>query len=836
MRTITRRYGDIGKRLQRKSQVLEITRKGIEDTQREIEQAREWVKTKLVELQKPPPLGFESRKCEDRTNSLKSLLKKAKNKQLLQEALMTKVSNMVNELEPSEQTQLENLLKSLASEQGQLIEKINLEVDRINAAANTRKNLESSLEKVKAWLKAKNGDIRKLSGYLPLKSQQVEREIMQHKSYEKDINDFKDGDLNDLLKLGNSVLKECDEHDRELLQKLMEEVKEEYENLKQESGQKVTALEDLLQGRKQFESEIDRCDKWLNQAAVATSSDIRAPNLEILEEQLSKYENLEKEAKQVGESINKIMEQGKAILPTISESDKLALNDLLNNLNTRHANIAGLIQERTNALKQNIAQQKEAASRIAESMRFIQDVQGQLKDLNKPIGSKVEDVQNVLSVYERILGDVKANKDKLSDVPGASTAQLQNIIGLQDDLIKTIEDQIARLRQLLLLREQFIALITDIMTFITKYTEVVRDIEKSGKTVEEKIAIYDDVIVKIQQCEATLASAEDKGQQIAADGSAQDRNNVTEQLQSVKQSLQNLRRAVERQRQEHVHTAEEHRKLAAELEEVLDWLHANEAAIRSRPLLKRTAESVEAELQKHHVLLGNVNKYLDRIREVQNATKHDDGMPGSLLEQLSEANSLLTTLPRELDDRQKYLEANKTYREEYAASKQKLYNWVNEAEIRLQYNKDGIDFENILGDLEEHKIYFSTEASVKELTLQTIQQAADKIWPSLSQAEQEELGREQQQHTQLLKNTLNSAKSQQVMLEQNVEVWKDYLQALDKVKSVIARTKFTDEPVSTLAGLHFNVQKIRHALNDIQVRCDRRIYFHRAKNCNPTCG
>lgn len=76
---------------------------------------------------------------------------------------------------------------------------------------------------------------------------------------------------------------------------------------------------------------------------------------------------------------------------------------------------------------------------------------------------------------------------------------------------------------------------------------------------------------------------------------------------------------------------------------------------------------------------------------------------------------------------------------------------------------------------------------------------------------------EQQQHTQLLKNTLNSAKSQRARLEQGAEMWRDFAQTLERVKAVIARTRFTDEPVSTLAGLQFNIQKITHALNDIQV-------------------
>lgn len=114
-------------------------------------------------------------------------------------------------------------------------------------------------------------------------------------------------------------------------------------------------------------------------------------------------------------------------------------------------------------------------------------------------------------------------------------------------------------------------------------------------------------------------------------------------------------------------------------------------------------------------------------------------------------------------------------------------------------------------------MFFSNEQSVKEL-VQQIQQSGDRIWPSLSSGEQEELGAEHQHATQTLKNTLNLARSRRAQLEQDAEVWRDYLALLDRVRSVIGRTHFTDEPVTTLAGLHFNIQKITHALNDIQVR------------------
>lgn len=817
VKSADRRYNDIAKKLQRKTQVLEMTRKGIDGTKAEIDEARNWVKDKLAELLNAKHLSPESAKVDERLNSLKDLLKDAENKLILKDALLKRVNNMANELEPSEYNELESSLKNLGGEQVALVNKAKQEIARLNAAADARRNFEAQLAKAKTWLKNKNTEVRKLSGYLPLQANQVEKEIIQHKVYDAQIKDFNEGDLKNVLNLGNSILKDCDEADRERLQHLLDEVKDEYNALTQESKHKLEALTDLLQGRKQFESDIDRCVNWLKEAEVATSTDIRLTSLEVLDEQLAKYEKLIQDSQTVGDDIGKISEQGKAILPTVSESDKITLKETLNNLKDRHNRIDSLIKERTDDLKRNIQQIKDAQARLAESIAFVKEVQNQLHELNKPIGARVEDVQNVLSAYERILKDVKADKSKLSNVPGANAAELQSVMNMQDELIKSIEDQIAKLKQLLLLREQYLALITEIMTFITKYTEIVRDVEKSGGTIEEKIKKYDDIILKIQECDALHASATDKGLQIAQDCTVQDRNEITEQLQSLKQSLNNLRKAVEKQRQEHENTAAEYRKLAAELEEILDWLHSNEGNVKSRPLLNRDINSVEKEIKKHEQLSKNVNDYLDKLKKIQESVKHDDTLPGSLQEQLSEANSLINSLPRELQEQSKYLEDNKKFREEYKNLREKLYDWVKEAEIRLGVHKDGVDFENIFTDLEEHKIFFSTEANIKELALHSLQQSADKIWPSLTPYEQEELSREQQHHTQSLKNTLNSAKSQKAQLEQDAELWKDYLQMLDKVKAVIARTRFTDEPVSTLAGLHFNIQKITHALNDIQV-------------------
>ena len=67
--------------------------------------------------------------------------------------------------------------------------------------------------------------------------------------------------------------------------------------------------------------------------------------------------------------------------------------------------------------------------------------------------------------------------------------------------------------------------------------------------------------------------------------SSQDKNKVSEQLQSLKTQISTLRRAIQKKRSEHMQSAAEHERLAGEIEAGMDWLTEREAEARSRPLL-----------------------------------------------------------------------------------------------------------------------------------------------------------------------------------------------------------------------------------------------------------
>lgn len=91
---------------------------------------------------------------------------------------------------------------------------------------------------------------------------------------------------------------------------------------------------------------------------------------------------------------------------------------------------------------------------------------------------------------QSLLKELKEWNEKLGENDSES---LSEIIKQQDELINTIEKQLSKLRQLLHLHEQFMTLISDIVTFLTKYSSVVNEIGKSGNTIQSKIKQFDEV-------------------------------------------------------------------------------------------------------------------------------------------------------------------------------------------------------------------------------------------------------------------------------------------------------------------------------------------------------
>lgn len=208
------------------------------------------------------------------------------------------------------------------------------------------------------------------------------------------------------------------------------------------------------------------------------------------------FDRLVQEAAGVKAKLDTAVAHKESILSSLNKADQMEIQgniqSLLDGFNRIHIGI----EERSRTLNSYVTQQREIAAKVDESIEFLNKIQEDVRALNKPIGFRPEDTQTMLNSYELLLAELRVYREKMDDLQHRTTGNsgdLATIVKQQDDLIATIEAQIKKLRHLLLLRQQFMALVAEITTFIAKYNEVIQDIEKGGKTAQEKIRRYDDV-------------------------------------------------------------------------------------------------------------------------------------------------------------------------------------------------------------------------------------------------------------------------------------------------------------------------------------------------------
>lgn len=815
LKSSERRYNDIVKRVARKAQMIAATSKGVETIRNDIQQLDNWLQQQIENVQLPQTVGFDSNLLNVRLQKLKTMTKDAEVKQALADTLDRRVANMQNDLEPLEKSQLEGDLRNVATKQKQLTDLLKAEIASITDAAEGLKTFESDLDRVKAWIKSKLNDVRKQSATIPLHSKAVENEIQFAKNNEAEIKKFGEQSLNEVQKQAQNILKNCSDSDKESLEKILEEVYGDFNELKSEAANKINNLNEVYEGRIAFEAEASKLDDWLGEVEISTLADIQIKSLPILEEQLVKFKNLNKDKEAMKPLLASLTDRSKVMLPTLNNADRMKLNEQLKALKDKYNKPT--INDRIRTIEEHIKRFKDSKAKLAECLENLNKIKVEIRDLNKPIGSQTDDVKALITTYEQILRNISVNKNKVNEIQIDDLPELQSILVQHDDVSSSVEKQIANLRQSLSLRDQYYTLIDQIDTLIIKYTVTVTEIEKSTDSIDEKINKYDDVTTKIQECEGLLASAHDKGQKIASEGTVADGNAITEQIQSLKQKLQNLRKRVETQRQKHENTLAEHNKVANDLSALLLWLHNNEAICKSRPLLERDPDSVEREINKHNIFAAEVQQHLDEFQKIDEQLDGENGIPVSVENMLSEGRSLLNNLPKELDERKKYLINSKQHRINYITKVAQFKNWINDAEKYLDDSKHGIDFENLSSNIDEYNAFFENERPIKELITPGIQQTVDHIWPTLQTAEQEELSEEVRQHKQLLENTLAAAKKHRSQLEKNMADWNGYRDLLNAIRTILEQAKIEDEPGTSLTVLRSNLDKATHVLNDLKV-------------------
>ena len=815
-KSIERRMNDLKKRIDRKNQILDIARSSYVNTKSEIEETETWIANFYEEVRKVGQVADQ----KDRISESRARVKDAEGKVMAIESLETKIDTIASDLETSELEELRQKHSKLIEEHKKLLQFAKSEMNSLIESSDFQKKFEGEFTEVQNWLKAKTTEFVKSGEFEPLKAYSMEKKIAKGKKDLSEIADYEESRISQ-VKLGIlSLQKSSDLSMKEKIEKDAKEMEENLHTLKEHIKTRITYLEENLDFRREFEAEFDKCVQWLDQAETIISTEVRGTiNIAILDEHHHKFKKLKRDEEENRKRVTDVFLKANEILPKLSDADRISLQNQMDDVCDKQNHVTDTVNAKIDNLVKNIEVYKNTAQKIEDSVNHLTDIQRQIRLLNKPIGYRVEDAEDVLDAYETILNNLKEFKVQMEDLQktaGTNVNELKALLNQQEELIGAIENQMLKIRNLISVRHQFMTMITGITSFIIKHTEVVKEIERSNIPSMDKVRKFDDSIAKLKDCETQLSLASDKGQQIANEGSTADRNQITTQLQALKTQILTLKRAIEKKRDEHIKCVAEHNKIFNELESQLDWLQEKEAEVKNQPLLSTTVADVDTHLVAHGELSNAVMDYVEKIKIVNEQARKETDLPPRIFEMLSTASALVQEMPRDLSDRNSYLETQKNYRLQYDSLVERLNNWVEEAQQKLRPSgESGTDFENLHENLEEHKQYFSEETKLRDL-LHSIHDTANKIWASLGEKDQEKIGHEQEFLTQLVKNTLNSAHSRQGEYEELLKVWTSYQDLLERIQAILEELEFEPETPSSLAGVKTSIQKVDNQIKTIQ--------------------
>ena len=739
----------------------------------------------------------------------------SKNTILLQ--LEKTLDNIKGDVEASEIRELENKIVAARRKQ----EEIDARFDEIKSQLvhcyEERHNFEQSVDQIKSWINGKEFEVA-CPSLFPLKSEAAEKVCQKYQKLDADTKTYVDGTIGSVKRQADSLAKDCDEEDKEELEETIFDIVGKAAEVRKTLASTLKCLVNMVESRKDFEKQSDAAEKWIQEAESSLQTDTRSLNTaDILTEHLKKLEKLEDEQEDANHRVTVIANMCEELVEFLTDADKFTLGGIVRNLQDRTEFINNGLPDKIKQIREAIFAQRKMTERMVQSTETLSVIQKEARALTRPVGRKVEDAQNLLSQYQEVgkkVSEFRKSLEEMRKCPDITMEEMRELIKQQQELMTILEKQITRIRQLILIRQQYSSLINEITAFINRYKTIIGDIEKSEMTVADKLKKYNAVIIRMQECEGQLTSAQDKGSIIGEEGYVEDRNAIMEQLQTLRSGLSALRREVEGKQQEHETTAESHKKLQAELNTAMEWLFEQESELKSRPLLTLEVDSAEDEIETHNEIAEDIKEQLNKVEEVVKQAKSEIGIPYILQERISEANMIISTYPLELESRLKYLKDAKALREDYEEFSSKINDWVAEAKTRLK-REVLVDYESVLTELDDHNSFFAGEKLIGNI-LQQLGQTAERIIPSLGYAEQEELSDEIQQLTTDLDEVNKQSKQHKTALEKQIKNFSIYKATLDKCKALIhsaSSNLTTGDGAQNIVALRSMLQRIDEERN-----------------------
>ncbi|XP_055538750.1 muscle-specific protein 300 kDa isoform X3 [Wyeomyia smithii] len=816
VKIIERKHNEIRKKLSRKLDALNATNKTYATISSDMMDIENWLTEKSKLLNTPCILGADVKSAETQQEVLKKLLKETEGKHVLLDVLGKRYLSVQANLEPEEKLAVEKNMQGLSQKFNHLLADIRKEIEKNVEEVLCRRNMANNFEMIRTWIRTKQQDIDKISDRVPLLASNVQSEIKLCQRHENTIKEFEDNAFKDLLRQAREITKDCTDEGRQKLSGDLEEIKSKLETLFETCACKIAYMQQELQKRCEFEKRKEQFLNWLSKAESIVSLDINTNGITVLKEQKLVIADMCEQCAAMKQSLKELEAYKASIVPTLSQTDENNVESQMKIINEKWNAINNALNIKHKKLSDHIEEYQLALDKVNSCSEFLTQVQKNIRDLNKPIASKIDNIQDILLSYESILSSLKDRRLELSTILLANIPQLKENKTKIEEMINTIEEQLRRLKTMLNMRDQFLGAINEVVKSLAKINTDFNELDTLSNNTEERLSRHAEILHQINLCATRLATATDKGHAIAREGTDFDRQNIMDQLHSLQQQLDSIRKTVEAAQEKY---KKQHQFLQAtnkELTILLDWFQQNNDLIKSRPLYSEDVNISAGYVANNEKLGIQARNNLNQTDELLNKINSKIYLPADLQHKVAHAQEFLKTLPAELAARDSYIQENHKQRKVYAESIGRLNDWFEVAEKQLSlpttFKTELDEINSSIADLES---FLASEQDMRNLLFHDIQEQADQFWNTLDSVDQERCLAELNSHKARLSEISHQGAVKQNALLKNIDDMQRYLTQHQKVVDCLNKIKI-DDALMALPTLPARIDHISELLQIIQ--------------------
>lgn len=206
IKSVTRRFGEMKKRIERKRQILGSTATSYQDFQTDSEKVKSEIQA-LVAVG-DSKRGFDIGPMEECHQMLKSALKDVEGKQTILDTLDRRLTSLLPELEEGEIISAEASLAAVVQLHSSACDTLRLRLRELAEELGSKRKFLDKLQRAKSWVGKMEGEVED-NQVFPLTSGDVSKRLELLKRHQGAVKDFADGPLAEIKREGETLQKEC---------------------------------------------------------------------------------------------------------------------------------------------------------------------------------------------------------------------------------------------------------------------------------------------------------------------------------------------------------------------------------------------------------------------------------------------------------------------------------------------------------------------------------------------------------------------------------------------------------------------------------------------------